>query len=162
MSLNYFEKIVRNAYVLNQPDGREQYIQHPFEQRDIHESLPKKVKDLFDDGYYSEATFEAYKYLDKLIQHLSSLKISGFKLMMDAFSSDQPKIMLTKNTTKTEKDEQDGVKFIFAGAMLAIRNPRGHEYSIKDSPDQCLDHLSLASLLLRKIKQSGFSTDIKT
>ena len=47
-------------------------------------------------------------------------------------------------------------QFLFAGSILAIRNPRGHEYDIEDSPDVCLDHLSLASVLLRRLQQSGY------
>jgi hypothetical protein len=42
-----------------------------------------------------------------------------------------------------------------AGAMLAIRNPRGHENLI-DTPDRCLDHLSLASLLIRRLEESRY------
>ncbi len=45
---------------------------------------------------------------------------------------------------------------MFAGSMLAIRNPRGHEVSLSESPDQCLDHLSFASFLLRRLEESGF------
>jgi hypothetical protein len=37
--------------------------------------------------------------------------------------------------------------------VLAIRNPRGHEYAVKDDPDTCLDHLSLVSLLLRRVEK---------
>ena len=49
-----------------------------------------------------------------------------------------------------------GFQFIFAGTVLAIRNPRGHEVNLIDSPDNCLDHLNLASLLLRRIQKSGY------
>ena len=76
--------------------------------------------------------------------------------MMQAFAGTPPSVVLNANTTTSEQDEQRGFQFIFAGAMLAIRNPRGHEYSIDDSPDQCLDHLSLASLLLRRLEQAGY------
>ena len=30
---------------------------HPFEIRNVHPGLPAKVRDLFDDGYYAEATW---------------------------------------------------------------------------------------------------------
>jgi uncharacterized protein (TIGR02391 family) len=115
------------------------------------------VKTLFDDGYYSEATFQAFKFVDKTIQRLSKSKNSGFKLMMDALNDSSPFVQLTACKSVSEKDEQKGYQFLFAGSSLAIRNPRGHEYDIEDSPDVCLDHLSLASLLLRRLEQSGFS-----
>jgi uncharacterized protein (TIGR02391 family) len=114
------------------------------------------VRQLFDDGYYAEATYEACKYLDKTVDKLSKLKQSGKKLMMDAFNENSPKLQLTPLTTISEKDEQEGYKFIFAGGILAIRNPRAHEHSVKDDPDNCLDHLSFVSMLLRRLEQAGF------
>ena len=71
--------------------------------------------------------------------------------MMQAFPEASPKIKLTELSTISEIDEQKGYQFIFAGSVMAIRNPRGHEYSVADTPDECLDHLSLASLLKRRL-----------
>lgn len=129
---------------------------HPFEARNIHHALPAKVRTLFDDGYYPEATYEAFKYLDKTVERFACLSETGFKLMMGAFNENGPKIQLTALTTTSEKDEQQGYKFIFAGGILAIRNPRGHEHSMKDDPDVCLDHLSFVSMLLRRLEHAGF------
>jgi uncharacterized protein (TIGR02391 family) len=156
-AFNRFEKIARQAYRFTQVEARDLEIQHPFEHRDIHDSLPQVVRTLFDNGHYAQATFEAFKYLDKLIQKIAGSNESGFKLMMQVFAGAPPSVVLNANTTTSEQDEQKGFQFIFAGAMLAIRNPRGHEHSLNDSPDQCLDHLSLASLLLRRIKQAGYN-----
>ncbi|SRR5579884_3921160 len=129
---------------------------HSFDTRNIHPSLPSKVKKLFDDGHYAEATFHAFKYLDKYVQKHSGLAESGYKLMMAAFDDGNPKLQLTPLATESEKDEQKGYKFIFAGGVWAIRNPRGHEYTVVDSPDICLDHLSFVSMLLRRLEASGF------
>ena len=129
---------------------------HAFDQRNIHPGLPPKVRQLFDDGHYAEATFEAFKYLDKKVQKHAGLSESGFKLMMAAFDKNKASIKLTPLSTTSEQDEQEGYRFIFAGGALAIRNPRGHEYSVQDDPDTCLDHLSFVSLLLRRLEQSGF------
>ncbi|HEY0590867.1 MAG TPA: TIGR02391 family protein [Thermoanaerobaculia bacterium] len=52
---------------------------------------------------------------------------------------------------------QKGYRFVFAGGVLAIRNPRGHEYDVTDDPDTCLDHLSFVSMLLRRFAQAGFA-----
>ncbi len=130
---------------------------HPFDTRNVHPSLPAKVKELYDDGHYPEATFLAFKYLDNKVQtHSGLLTESGFKLMMDAFDEAKPKLQLTPLKTTSEIDEQKGYRFIFAGGMWAIRNPRGHDYTVVDNPDICLDHLSFVSLLLRRLEQAGF------
>jgi uncharacterized protein (TIGR02391 family) len=155
--LGWFEKIVRRAFLFTSATPQAELILHPFETRNIHHALPPKVKTLFDDGHYAEATFQAFKFVDKTIQRLSKLTTSGFSLMMAALPETSPLVQLTPCKTTSEKDEQKGYQFLFAGGCLAIRNPRGHEYNIEDSPDTCLDHLSLASLLLRRLEQSGFS-----
>ena len=58
-------------------------------------------------------------------------------------------------TTESEVDEQKGFKFIFAGAATGIRNPHGHEVEVGDTPDEALDYLALASLLLRRLDAVG-------
>lgn len=156
--LRLFESIARQAYKFTEVDPREHVVLHPFDKRNVHQNLPHVVRRLFDDGHYAQCTFEAFKYLDKLVQHLSGSAESGVKCMMQAFAEASPQISLTSNKTTSEKDEQMGYKFLFAGSMLAIRNPRGHEFGLRDAPDACLDHLAFASMLLRRLEQAGYRT----
>ena len=151
-----FEKIVRKAHAFDNRTEQERQVLHPFDLRNIHPRLYPISIALFDDGHYAQATFEAFKFVDKEIQRFSSISESGYKLFMQAFADNSPAILLTKMSNASEKDEQAGYKFMFAGSALAIRNPRGHEYNIKDDPDKCLDHLSLASMLLRRLDEAGY------
>lgn len=149
-----FEKIARSAGDLGTEPGEEPKPQtqtHPFDERNIHPAISAVSVKLFDDGHYSQATFEAFKFVDLEVQRLSQISDSGFALMMAALSETSPKIKLTPLATLSEIDEQKGYRFIFAGAMSAIRNPRGHEINI-DPIDRCLDHLSFASVLLRRLE----------
>jgi uncharacterized protein (TIGR02391 family) len=155
-----FEVIVRKSNLFTTARSEPTGGFHPFDERNIHPSVSKIVRDLFDNGHYAQATFEAYKFLDKEVQRYSKIADSGFKLMMQAFSVESPQIRLTNLSSITEKDEQKGYQFIFAGSVLAIRNPRGHEFGVNDSPDSCLDHLCLASLLIRRLETSGYKQDI--
>lgn len=155
-ALPVFERVVRRAHAFTAARAVPAGGLHPFDQRDIHPRLPPIVKNLFDDGHFAQSTFEAYKFVDNEVQRFAGLMESGFKLMMQALSADSPVIRLNTLKTTSEKDEQKGFQFLFAGSVLAIRNPRGHEHSVIDSPDQCLDHLSLASLLLRRLDAAGF------
>ena len=154
--LKRFEVAARNAHAFNETAEQETRVLHPFDLRNIHPRLQPIIKSLFDDGHFAQATFEAFKFVDKEVQRFSGISESGFKLFMSAFAETSPAIILTKMSNTSEKDEQQGYKFIFAGSALAIRNPRGHEYGIKDDPDKCLDHLSLASMLLRRLDESGY------
>ncbi len=145
-----FEEIARRAKQHHE-SRHVPMSRHPFELRGIHPRVSQKARPLFDDGHYAQATFEVFKLIEKEVQQTSKLRQSGTSLMMAAFSENSPKIRLNKMSNQSETDEQQGFKFIFAGATLAIRNPRGHEVGVAESPDECLEHLGLASLLLRRL-----------
>lgn len=156
-ALAAFEHIVRSTSKPLAVSGDTAKVEHPFETRNIHPTLPKIVMKLFDDGHYAQATFEAFKFIDNEVARLSGVSESGFKLMMQVFPETGPVVKLTNCSTTTEKDEQKGFQFLFAGSILAIRNPRGHKYGVRDTPDECLDHLGLASVLLRRLEAAGYT-----
>ncbi|WP_417613097.1 TIGR02391 family protein [Parasphingorhabdus sp.] len=147
-----FERIARAASNLSYRAEEESERYHPFDERNIHPEISKVSQKLFNNGHYSQSTFEAFKYLDNRVKKLSGINESGQKLMMAAFTDTNPKIRLTPLSTQSEIDEQLGYRFIFAGSMSAIRNPRGHDITI-DPIDRCLDHLSFASVLLRRLEE---------
>lgn len=151
---NRFELIVRKAQSITEARSEPIGGTHPFDDRNIHIRLQGISKRLFDDGHYALATFEAYKLIDREVATLAKISESGVKLMMKAFSEQNPIIQLTEMKSTSDKDEQEGYKFIFSGAVMAIRNPRGHEYGLVETPTECLDHLSLASLLLRRLEKT--------
>jgi uncharacterized protein (TIGR02391 family) len=155
-SFEHFERIARKASLFDEKEAIAESQLHPFDRRNIHPSLPSKVRTLFDDGHYADATFTAFKYVDKKVQQHAKLRESGFKLMMAAFDKTKPRIQLTPLSNESENDEQEGFRFIFAGGTMAIRNPRGHEVEVREDPDTCLDHLAFVSLLLRRLEQAGF------
>lgn len=164
--LNHFERIARSVgaersstVVRSQPAVptlTERDEPHPFEARNIHPHFPVKVRKLFDDGHWEQSVFEAFKFLEKEVKRLSGLRgKTGYALMMEAFNEDKANIKLNALITDAEVDEQRGFKFIFSGAATGIRNPRGHEVDIGDTPDEALDYLGLASLLLRRLDAAG-------
>ncbi len=149
-----FERVVRLAgelcYSLDEAPASSS---HPFDERNIHSDIARVARKLFDDGHFAQATFEAFKYIDNRVKSISGINETGHKLMMAAFAEASPKIKLTPVATGSEIDEQMGYKFIFAGAMSAIRNPRGHD-NLVDPIDLCLDHLSFASVLMRRLERA--------
>jgi len=150
-----FERAVRNAHQFTEPTRVLEEI-HAFEVRDIHPSLPTIVLELFDNAHYPQATFEACKYLDSHVKKLTNIDKSGKDLMMKAFSEISPLVQLTPLSNTTERNEQEGYRYLFAGTMIAIRNPRGHEHSMNDDIGTCLDHLTLISHLLRRLELAGY------
>jgi uncharacterized protein (TIGR02391 family) len=150
-----FERIVRRAYRFTEAAAISIDTAHPFETRSIHADLPKIVRDLFDNGHFAQATLEAFKFLDEEVQRVSGNSDYGTGLMMRVFGGNPPTLKLNGGLSLSDKNEQEGFKFLFAGAMQGIRNPRGHASGIVDDPDICLDHLSLASMLLRRLDEAG-------
>jgi uncharacterized protein (TIGR02391 family) len=170
--LDQFERIVRSTVpptVNTQPpqdaapsavddadEASEAGAAHPFESRNIHPDFPTKVRTLFDDGHWEQAVFEAFKYIETEVKRISGVRgKTGNALMMEVFNEGSPLIALNSLSSDSESDEQKGFKFIFAGAVTGIRNPRGHEVDIGDTPDEALDYLALASLLLRRLDAAG-------
>jgi len=150
------EAITRKAYLFSTSANLERNI-HPFVSRCIHKSLPVDVKNLFDNKHYAQATFEACKYLDNLIARLCLSSENGKSLMMTAFNESKPIIKLNLGKTESDKNEQEGYKFLFAGTIVGIRNPRGHKISVNDDEEMCLEHLSVISHLLTKLESVGYS-----
>lgn len=161
IAFKLFQKVVRKVHLYSDEEIQLESVSHPFDERNIHSKMPKIVKELFDDGYFALASFEAFKFLDKQVGKIAKSKKSGFKLMMEAFKDNSPLIQINELETESEIDEQKGYCFIFAGSTMAIRNPRGHEHSVEDSLEACLDHLSLASLLLRRLEEAGLKIPAK-
>jgi uncharacterized protein (TIGR02391 family) len=130
---------------------------HPFETRNIHPDLPSRVRKLFDDGHWEQSVFEAFKFIEKEVKKMSGLLrgTTGFALMMDAFNENNAKIKLNALVTDSDIDEQKGYRHMFAGSSAGIRNPRGHEVDLGDTPDEALDYLAMASLLLRRLDAAG-------
>lgn len=162
--LERFERIARSvgrtqddaAAALPHGATSESEESHPFETRNIHPDLPSRVRKLFDNGHWEQSVFEAFTFIEKEVKRLSGLRgKTGYALMMDAFNESNARIRLNALSTDTELDEQRGYKSIFAGAAAGIRNPRGHEIDIGDTPDEALDYLALASLLLRRLDAAG-------
>ena len=159
-ALDWFEQIVRRSPARESVEEAAPTFNgrpvHPFELRNVHAGFPVKVRKLFDDGHGAEATFHAFKYVEKVVQKHSCSAQIGEKLMMAVFNEGGPAVKLNSLSNPSEQDEQRGYRFIFSGAIVAIRNPGGHEITLSDDPDVCLDHLAFASLLLRRLERSGY------
>ncbi|MDE2993001.1 MAG: TIGR02391 family protein, partial [Chloroflexota bacterium] len=114
------------------------------------------VAGLYEDGHYSQAVFEAFKFVGNLVKSESrEPSRDGAKLMYRVFSEDKPILALSDLATESGKNEQAGYMQIFAGVMTGIRNPRAHESGWTDSKSDALRLLSLADHLVMKIRSAS-------
>ena len=104
--------------------------------------LRRVCRKLFADGHYAIAVEKAYVYIEKMVRIKSGQSETyGVDLMHQVFNPDNAIIRLNQLKTRTDKSEQDGYRYFFAGAMMGLRNPRAHEYDFVDSPEQALELL---------------------
>lgn len=130
-----------------------------FSQSVVEKEIVDVSRDLFASGFYNQAVAEAFKAVDNYVRDKTELSSkNGSALMENAFSPKKPKLIWSERKTTSEKNEQEGYQRLFAGAMLAIRNPTTHEFDWVDSPDLALELLVFAQHLMRKAKESRKST----
>jgi len=126
--------------------------------RSFHAEIVKHSKKLFVQGHYFHAVFEACKVYNKLVQSKAKSSKDGQSLMLEVWGPEKGVLKITPCQTETDSNVQNGVKFLSAGLMQAIRNPTAHEPAL-DWPigkKDCLDLLSFLSFLFRKLDDAVY------
>jgi uncharacterized protein (TIGR02391 family) len=80
--------------------------------------------------------------------------LDGTDLMRKVFSRRNSALAFNQLADQSDEDEQEGLMHLFEGAVLAIRNPRGHRPGMADDPALALEYLSLLSLLMGRLDAS--------
>lgn len=124
----------------------------------LHPKVLEVSQSLFESGHYSQAIFEALKAVNNLVKERTGLSLDGKDLMSKAFREENPIIKLNELNTQSDKDEQEGFKFLYMGAIVGIRNPKAHETIIQTDPYKTLEYLAFASLLMRRVEESTLVT----
>jgi uncharacterized protein (TIGR02391 family) len=121
---------------------------------DLHPEIERASGQLFRDGHYANAVEDACKVLDMLVK-LRAMRTdpSGTELMQLVFSQKNPILKFNDQQNDSEKSEQQGMMYLFAGAMLALRNPRAHGL-VDDHPERAVEYLSFLSMLARSLDRT--------
>lgn len=121
----------------------------------LHPEIARVCSKLFEDGHYAQAVENACKVLDALVK-LRSMRSepSGTELMQLVFSPRSPVLKFNDQTNSSEKSEQQGMMYLFAGAMLAIRNPRAHGL-VEDHPDNAVEYISFINMLAKALDRTS-------
>lgn len=121
---------------------------------DIHPEIEQAVSDLFKNGHYASAVEDSCKVLDGLVKIRSGRHdLSGTELMQQVFSPKKPVLKFNDLASDTDKSEQQGMMFLYSGAMLALRNPRAHEI-VEDNPEKALEYIAFLSLLVKSLDKA--------
>ncbi len=112
--------------------------------------LPQDIKDLYRDKHYSQAVFDAFKYIEVKVRTKSGLdELLGVDLMRQAFSAKNGPL---KNS-KLPEGEQVAQMELYAGAIGFIKNPKSHKM-LTLSEEKCIELLHLANYLLRVLEEN--------
>jgi uncharacterized protein (TIGR02391 family) len=110
---------------------------------------------LYRDGHHARAVEEAFKFLANHVKgQAGDATRDGQDLMLHVFSVENPVLRLNDLRRTSQRDEQAGYRFMLAGAMTGIRNPRAHEHTLRDQADVALEMLVLANHLMRVVRRS--------
>ena len=129
-----------------------------FLRRGFHGEVIKHCQTLFVQSNYFHAVFEACKVYNKLVRDKAASQKDGEPLMMDVWGWQNGVLKVTACQTETDKNVQDGIKFLSAGLMRAMRNPTAHEPALHwpISKEDCLDMLNFVSFLLRQLDKAVY------
>ena len=129
-----------------------------FLNRNFHPEVNKNSQKLFLQKNYFHAVFESSKAYNKCVKEKSQNNKDGQSLMQNVWDSDNGVLKLTPCESDTDKNFNNGIKFLSAGLMAAIRNPTAHEPAITwpIEKQDCLDILSLISFLYKQLDKSVY------
>ena len=129
-----------------------------FLKRNYHSEVIKHSQKLFIQGNYFHSVFESAKAYNKDVKEKSESDKDGQSLMLNVWGCENGVLKVTQCSSQTDKDFQDGIKFLSGGLMSAIRNPTAHEPAITwpINKQDCLDILSLISFLYRQLDKAVY------
>lgn len=126
--------------------------------RRFHGTVIQHSRKLFLQGNYFHAVFEAAKAYNVEVKKKAQSSKDGQALMLDVWGAEKGVLKITACVTDTDRNVQEGVKFLSAGLMQAIRNPTAHEPAL-DWPiarEEALDILSFLSFLFRQLDKATY------
>ena len=124
------------------------------ESLDLHVQIADASIELFKGGHYANAIEDACKVLDLLVKMKSKRSDpSGTELMQLVFSPKAPLLKFNEQQNDSEKSEQQGMMFLYSGAMLAFRNPRAHGL-LSDDPVVALEIIGFVNFLAKALDRA--------
>jgi uncharacterized protein (TIGR02391 family) len=117
----------------------------------LHPKIRQVASKYLDSNLMSVAVFEALKTISVRVKEMSGLDIDGYDLMAKSFRDDNPPIELDDLTSQSGKSVHAGFRYLFMGAVLALRNPDAHQVFADMSDEEGFEELGLASMLMRRL-----------
>ena len=141
------EKLAESASPLTAPSRALESLQ-------LHPQIADASIELFKGGHYANAIEDACKVLDLLVKMKSKrTDPSGTELMQLVFSPKAPLLKFNEQQNDSEKSEQQGMMYLYSGAMLAFRNPRAHGL-LSDDPVVAIEIIGFVNFLAKTLDRA--------
>jgi uncharacterized protein (TIGR02391 family) len=125
-----------------------------FDSLSLHPRIIEACAEAYRNGHYQEAVFNASKALVNYVKERSCrLDMDGAPLMRAVFSANKPILVFNDLADQSDRDEQEGMMHLYEGAVLALRNRRGHSF-ISDSPERAPENIGFLSLLANRLEEA--------
>jgi uncharacterized protein (TIGR02391 family) len=147
-------QILKDAGVQDASPNREALRR--FDARGFHAEIVQHCRTLFGQGHLFHAVFEAAKVYHNAVRAKAQSTKDGADLMLAVWGPDSGVLKVTACKTDTEKNVQDGIKFLSAGLMRGIRNPTAYEPALHwpITEQDAVDILSFISFLFRQLDRA--------
>ena len=119
----------------------------------LHPAVVNASSSLFISEHYAEAVRTALQVFEHHVQRLCSLPdVFGKDLMAKAFNEKNPLIRINPLVSLTDRNDQEGFKFLAMGIMVGLRNTYSHGEPKKPSASEALEQLTFLSILFRRLE----------
>jgi uncharacterized protein (TIGR02391 family) len=134
----------------------DQEVLSRFDDREFHREIVQHCRVLFGQRHFFHAVFEASKVYNKAVRDKAQSAKDGEQLMLAVWGPDNGVLKVTACKTETDKNVQDGIKFLSAGLMRAVRIPTAHEPALHwpITEQDAVDILSFISFLFRQLDKA--------
>jgi uncharacterized protein (TIGR02391 family) len=121
-----------------------------FDDRNFHKAVVQASRTQFINNDFPSSVFNAYKNLIVSVQEKTgNFGDDGIKLITSVFSSKNPVLRSSLARITQDASIQDGIMYLFMGAVLCVRNVFAHKDIYLTDIDDTLDYLSFSSFLFR-------------
>jgi uncharacterized protein (TIGR02391 family) len=131
-----------------------QRVRTAFEGLELHPRIAGVANELFRDGHYRNAVLDGALALTNMVKEKSRVQDrDGVDLMRHVFRPAQPVLAFNALADQSDRDEQEGLMQLFAGAVQALRNPRAHDV-VPDTAEYALECLGFLSFLAKHVDRA--------
>jgi uncharacterized protein (TIGR02391 family) len=152
---------IRASKEVANPRKSKAELEHLFDSRNFHKAVVQASRTQFINYDFPSSVLNAYKtLLVSVQQETGNFGDDGIKLVTSVFSSKNPVLRSSLARITEDASIQDGIMYLFMGAVLCVRNVFAHKDIYLTDIDDTLGYLSFSSFLFKILDVMERTEDI--